>query len=69
MDQRRVAENLAAIEAHFHSEAANEVAAALKCTPTISFGRRRPSTVSIVPIPGRTRSPRTIANSGRQCGM
>lgn len=30
MDQKRVAENLAAVEAHFHSEAENEVAAALK---------------------------------------
>ena len=30
MNQKRVAENLAAVEAHFHSEAANEVATALK---------------------------------------
>jgi hypothetical protein len=30
MNQRRIAENLAAVEAHFHSEAENEVAAALK---------------------------------------
>ena len=30
MHQKRVAENLAAVEAHFHSEAANEVATALK---------------------------------------
>src|SRR5262245_32610314 len=30
MNQKQVAENLAAVEAHFHSEAENEVAAALK---------------------------------------
>jgi ketosteroid isomerase-like protein len=30
MDQRRIAENLAAVEAHFHSEAENEVEAALQ---------------------------------------
>src|SRR5262245_65112039 len=30
MDQKRTAQNLGAVEAHFHSEAANEVAAALE---------------------------------------
>jgi hypothetical protein len=30
MNQKHVAENLAAVEDHFHSEAENEVAAALK---------------------------------------
>jgi ketosteroid isomerase-like protein len=30
MDERRIAENLAAVDAHFHSEAANEVTAALE---------------------------------------
>jgi ketosteroid isomerase-like protein len=30
MSEERIAENLAAVEAHFHSEAANEVAAALE---------------------------------------
>lgn len=30
MDEKAVARNLAAVEAHFHSEAANEVAAALE---------------------------------------
>lgn len=30
MDQKRIAENLAAVEAHFHSEAENEVMAALR---------------------------------------
>ena len=30
MDQKRVAENLAAVDAHFHSEAEQEVAAALE---------------------------------------
>jgi hypothetical protein len=30
MDQKRIAENLAAVEAHFHSEAENEVMRALR---------------------------------------
>ena len=30
MDQNRIAENLATVEAHFHSEAENEVMAALR---------------------------------------
>ena len=30
MDQKRIAENLAAVDAHFHSEAQNEVDAALR---------------------------------------
>jgi SnoaL-like protein len=30
MDEKSVAENLAAVEAHFHSEATNELAAALE---------------------------------------
>ena len=42
MDERRIAANLAAVEAHFHSEAEQEVAAALALYTDDVFDMGRP---------------------------
>ena len=69
MDKDRVAQNLAAVEKHFHSEGINEVEAALETfTDDIVWEAPAPMVLTD-PSRGRKPLPRIIENSLRQCVM
>lgn len=69
MEGDRAAQNLTVVENHFHSEALNEVEAALETFTTISFGRRLRQMVSIGPSPEKKLWQRIIVNYLRRCVM
>ena len=75
MNQKQVAENLAAVEAHFHSEAENEVAAALKLytddivweAPALNGLNRSYSGKEAVAENYRNSGRRCVTSSSRSC--
>ena len=69
MDRDRIAQNLAAVESHFHSEALNEVETALETfTNDIVWEAPAPNGLNRS-FPGRKLLPRVTGNSLRPCVM